>query len=68
MIYNNRIDVCGGNTDSVNQHWSTSYRYKVEVSNSIAQKIKDNWKPPRVGLLHWDGNLMDTLDTSIEQE
>ena len=62
------IAACGGNTHSVNLHWSTAYRYKVEVSNSIAQKISDNWKPPRVGLLHWDSKLMNTLDTSIEQE
>ena len=62
------IAACGGNTDSVNLHWSTAYRYKVEASNSIALKINDNWKPPRVDLLHWDSKLMNTLDTSIKQE
>ena len=62
------IAACGGNTDSVNLHWSTAYRYKVEASNSIAQKIKDNWKPPRVGLLQWDSKLMDTLETNVEQK
>ena len=52
------IAACGGNTDSVNLHGSTAYQYKVEPSNSIAQKIKDNWKPLSVGLLHWDSKLM----------
>ena len=63
-----KLDSHSGNTDSVNLHWSNAHRYKVEALNFIAQKIKDNWKPPRVGLLYWDSKLMDTLDTSIEQE
>ena len=62
------IAACGGITDSVNLHWSTAYQYKVEASNLIAQKMKDNWKPPKVGLLHWDSQSINTLDTSIEQE
>ena len=62
------IATCDENTDSVSLYWLTIYRYKVEALNSVAQKIKDNWKPPRVGLLHWDSKLMNTLDTSIKQE
>ena len=52
------IAAYGENTDSVNLHWSTAYRYKVEASNSIAQQIKDNWKTLKVGLLRWEGKLM----------
>ena len=62
------IEACGGDTSAVNLHWSTAYRYKVEGCNTIAQKLKENWKPPKVGLVHWDGKLMDTLDTFSEEE
>ena len=36
-------------------------RSQCEVTGKIAEKIKDNWKPPETGLLHWDGKLMSTL-------
>ena len=40
-------------------------RYQVKVTNSIATKIKSDWSPPNVELVHWDGKLMDTLNTEF---
>ena len=35
---------------------------------SLANKIKESWVPPTVGVLHWDGKLMDTLDNEFAVE
>ena len=56
------ITAGNGDTSSVNLHYTTAHRYSIEVHNTIAQKIKKDWKPPAVALLHWDGKLMLTLD------
>ena len=56
------INACDGDTSAVNLNYSTAQRYSVEVHNTIAQKIKRDWKPPEIALLHWDGKLMLTLD------
>ena len=61
------IAACGGETNVVNLHWSSAYRYKIEGASVITDKIKGNWKPPKVGLLHWDGKLENSLGMSIEQ-
>ena len=61
------ISVCKGDTHAVNLHPSTAYRYHMETVNSVAESIKDNWSPPKIGLLHWDGKLMHTLDGSAKK-
>ena len=35
---------------------------------TIADKIKQEWKHPVIGLLHWDGKLMDSLDGGSKEE
>ena len=62
------ITACDGNSESVNIHPTQSQRYRVEASKSIAKTVKSNWTPPPVGLLHWDGKLMDRLDDSNKEE
>ena len=62
------ITAGNGDTSSVNLHYTTAHRYSIEVHNTIAQKIKKDWKPPAVALLHWDGKLMLTLDGANLEE
>ena len=62
------INACDGDTSAVNLNYSTAQRYSVEVHNTIAQKIKRDWKPPEIALLHWDGKLMLTLDGAKKEE
>ena len=35
--------------------------HRVAASESISDKIREQWQPPPVGTLHWDGKLMSTL-------
>lgn len=62
------IEACDGETSAVNIHPTTAYRYKLEAANSIVKSLEESWKPPPVGLVHWDGKLMDTLDNSGKEE
>ena len=52
------INACDGDTSTVNLNYSTAQRYSVEVHNTIAQKIKRDWKPPEIALLLCNGKLM----------
>ena len=63
---NAMITACDGNTESVNINPTQSQRYRVETSNSIDKTVKTNWTPPPVGLVPWDGKLMETLDDFID--
>ena len=40
----------------------------MDICNVISNKIKDEWAPPDVGLVHWDGKLMSTLDGDAKEE
>ena len=62
------ISACDGDPSKVSLNYTTAYRYSVEVHNTIAQKIKSDWVPPGIGLLHWDGKLMETLDGASKEE
>ena len=62
------ISACDGDPSKVSLNYTTAYQYSVEVHNTIAQKIKSDWEPPGIGLLHWDGKLMETLDGASKEE
>ena len=48
--------------------WKKYYRYKVEGVNRSVEHMRSEWTPPEVGLLHWDGKQMSTLDGGGEEE
>ena len=62
------ISACNGIPAAVNLHFTTAYRYKVEVHNTIVEKIKSTWTPTDTALVQWDGKLMDTLDGASTEE
>ena len=62
------ITACNGDTSADNLQYSTAQKYSVEVHNTIAQKIKRDWKPPEIALVHWDGKLMLTLNGTSKEE
>ena len=62
------ITATGGDHSKVNLDFSTAYRYKTEASSSIVTQIRDSWTAPAVGLLHWDGKLMETLRNKYRKE
>ena len=62
------IEDSGGNKDAVTLSHTQVYSYRLEATQSIAQEIKTNWKPPAKGIVHWDGKLMQTLDGVGKEE
>ena len=62
------IAATSGDPDKVNLDYTSAYRYRVESVVNIATKIKESWEPPKRGILHWDGKLMDTLDNEYAVE
>ena len=62
------ISACNGLPSAVNLHFTTAYRYKVEVHNTIVEKIKSTWTPTDTALVQWDRKLMDTLDGASTEE
>ena len=43
------------------------YRYRVDVAKTISEDLKQNWKKPSIGNIHWDGKLMKTLTSKYEK-
>ena len=42
-------------------------RYRVDVVEEISAEIKQSWKPPSIGNLHWDGKYTQTLNSKYEK-
>ena len=57
-----------GDPSKLSLSYATTQRYRVEAVKTIADKIKENWTPPSIANLHWDGKLMATLDGASQQE
>ena len=38
------------------------FRFRDKVRSSITTKIKESWVGPRVGSVHWDTKLIQTLN------
>ena len=57
-----------GDPSTLSLSYATTQRYKVETVETIADKIKENWTPPSIANLHWDGKLMATLDGASQRE
>ena len=57
-----------GDPSRLSLSYATTQRYRVETVHSISEKIKENWTPPPVANIHWDGKLMDTLDGGSKEE
>ena len=62
------IKASGGDTSKVKLSYSSSYRYRLQAAQEMAEKIKDNWKPAQISVLHWDEKLMSTLDNKYIKE
>lgn len=40
----------------------------MQITEKIAEDIKDSWVSPINGNLHWDEKLMNTLDSKYKNE
>ena len=50
-----------GDVSMVAASYATADRSRRKVVSDIALQIRDEWRPPKLCTLHWDGKLMPTL-------
>ena len=67
-IFSALIEDNCGDSNAVNLSYTQIYRYRTQSNNSIANKIHSDWLPPAKAVIHWDGKLMATLDSSEQEE
>ena len=58
------ITECKGDTSRINLSYVSANKYRFEAANNIALKIRENWAPPKKGIIHQDGKLMDHIGWS----
>ena len=56
------ITVAEGDPSKLSLSYTTTERYKLETIQKICEKITENWVPPSIANIHWDGKLVDTTD------
>ena len=61
------IGSCGDDIGKFNLHASSSYRYQVAAEESISHFIKEEWKAPTVGTVHWDEKCLPELDNKYKK-
>ena len=50
-----------GDCYSVSLRYSFAQRARRSVNASIAKEIKDEWTPPSIATVHWDGKQLPSL-------
>jgi len=58
----------GGDVSMVAASYATADRSRRKVAGNIAAKIRDDWIPPKLCTLHWDGKLTATLENHLLTE
>ena len=51
-----------GDPSKLSLSYACTERYRIEAIQNITKKIAENWTPPAVANIHWDGKLMDASD------
>jgi len=63
------ISESGGDVSVVATSYATADRSRRKIAGEITANIKDQWKPPKLCTLHWDGKLTATLvNHSVTEE
>ena len=62
------ITVAEGDPSKLSLSYTTTERYKLETIQKISEKIAENWVPPSIANIHWDGKLVDTADKTNKVE
>jgi len=55
------IAECSGSVSNVAASYATADRSRRKTVSEIATKIHDDWEPPKLCTLHWDGKLTPTV-------
>jgi len=58
----------GGDVSMVASSYATADRSRRKVAAEIAVNIKDQWIPPKLCTLHWDGKLSGALHNPLQTE
>ena len=67
-VIHDNLEVAGSDPTKLHLSHQYAWRSQNETLEKIHEQIKDNWKPPQISCLHWDGKLMDTLDGRCKEE
>ena len=51
-----------GDPSKLSLSYASTERYRIEAIQNITEKIIENWTPPAVANIHWDGKLMEASD------
>ena len=51
-----------GDPSKLSLSYASTERYRTEAIQNITKKIAENWTPPAVANIHWDGKLMEASD------
>ena len=51
-----------GDPSKLSLSYASTERYRIEAIQNITEKIAENWTPPAVANIHWDGKLMKASD------
>ena len=62
------ITVAEGDPSKLSLSYTTTERYKLETIQKISEKIAENWVPPSIANIHWDGKLVDTANKTNKVE
>ena len=51
-----------GDLSKLSLSYASTERYRIKAIQNITEKIAENWTPPAVANIHWDGKLMEASD------
>ena len=55
------IESFGGETEKLSLSFKTMQRYSAEVLEIVNEQNREDWVPPFIANIYWDGKQMETL-------
>ena len=55
------IESFGGETEKLSLSFKTMQRYSAEVLEIVNEQNREDWVPPLIANIYWDGKQMETL-------
>ena len=67
-VFHDIVVALDGDPNKLCLSYASAERYRVESTEAISEDIAENWTPPCVGSVLWDGKLLSTLDNKDKSE
>ena len=62
------IERFGGDKTKVNLSFSQAYRCRIATAEKYAEVVKEGWICPKPAAVHWDGKIMNDLESQYKQK